>query len=264
MAHAFISYVREDAAKIAVIVNNLRDNGVDLWIDRDSLVAGERWKESIKKAIQTGEYFVAIFSRNRLSKERSVAHDELLVAIEELRLRPYNRRWFIPVRLDDCDIPDIPIGPKETLNSLQRIDFFKDQKGGIHELLRSLQINNPKPVTLQECRLMFKEMNIPSDYKNMVLLVDQSEKCSLRGSSFTVSMPAKFHSIRVQAEVTDVVGPLGTSSRSTLTSNVVALECLPGKLYTMSCNFKHVSFLAYFGGAASKLGIELFVVDISE
>ncbi len=48
-------------------------------------------------------------------------NEELTVAIEELRLRPTDRAWFIPVLLDDCEVPDRSIGAGETLRTLQWI-----------------------------------------------------------------------------------------------------------------------------------------------
>jgi hypothetical protein len=34
MPHVFVSYVREDADKVATLVDVLKVNGVDVWLDR--------------------------------------------------------------------------------------------------------------------------------------------------------------------------------------------------------------------------------------
>jgi hypothetical protein len=47
-----------------------------------------------------------------------------VLAIEQLRLRRPEEPWLIPVRFDECDIPDRDIGGGRTLNSLQRADLF--------------------------------------------------------------------------------------------------------------------------------------------
>jgi ADP-ribose pyrophosphatase YjhB (NUDIX family) len=41
-----------------------------------------------------------------------------------VRLRQPGEPWLIPVRLDDCDIPDFEVGPGTLLASLQRADLF--------------------------------------------------------------------------------------------------------------------------------------------
>jgi hypothetical protein len=50
-------------------------------------------------------------------------NEELLVAIEELRLRPRDRAWFLPVTLGGSSVPEIPIGPAETLHDIQQVDL---------------------------------------------------------------------------------------------------------------------------------------------
>lgn len=46
------------------------------------------------------------------------------LAIEQLRLRPADDSWLIPVRFDDCQIPDRDIGAGRTLGSIHRADLF--------------------------------------------------------------------------------------------------------------------------------------------
>jgi hypothetical protein len=49
------------------------------------------------------------------------------MAIEQLRLRRPDDPWLIPVRFDECDIPDWDIGGGRTLTSIQRADLFGDR-----------------------------------------------------------------------------------------------------------------------------------------
>lgn len=46
------------------------------------------------------------------------------MAIEQLRQRSPRLPWLIPVRFDDCAIPDRDIGSGRTLSSIQRADLF--------------------------------------------------------------------------------------------------------------------------------------------
>ena len=141
MAHVFVSYVHEDEPQLRPLFSALRRAGIDLWIDRSDLTGGGFWKADIKRAIESGAYFLCCFSRARQEKDRSVAHAELLIAVDQLRLTQFGKRWFIPVRVDDCEIPDIPIFGNETLGSLQWIDLFIDASSGIRRVLEALDVD---------------------------------------------------------------------------------------------------------------------------
>jgi hypothetical protein len=65
-------------------------------------------------------------------------NEELVLAIEQLRQRPVDRSWFIPIRLDDCEVPDRTIGGGERLNDLQWVDLFPDWDEAVKGLLCAL------------------------------------------------------------------------------------------------------------------------------
>src|SRR5215469_11878604 len=55
----FISYAREDFNKAKRLYNDLRAAAVDPWLDRESILPGQKWKGAIRSAIKTSRYFVA-------------------------------------------------------------------------------------------------------------------------------------------------------------------------------------------------------------
>jgi hypothetical protein len=125
--HAFISYVREDASEVDQLQRALESAGVRVWRDTADLWPGEDWRERIRQAItQDALAFMACFSRNSVAREVSYQNEELLLAIEQMRLRRPGAPWLIPVRFSDCDIPDYSIGGNLTLRSIQRVDMFGD------------------------------------------------------------------------------------------------------------------------------------------
>jgi hypothetical protein len=136
VAHSvFVSYVREDSDSVDLIVGELESHGIRVWLDRTSLSVGDRWKAKIRNAIRQGDYFVACFSAAYTARERTYMNEELLVAIEELRLRPRDRRWFLPILLGPVKLPDHPIGPGETLGDIHSIDLSVDWDAGMANLL---------------------------------------------------------------------------------------------------------------------------------
>lgn len=145
MKTVFISYVIETYPAASQIAGILSDNGFDVWIDKTRLQAGQTWINEIRTSIRSGSYFIPLFSKEWNDREKSVANDELLIAIEELRRRPYGTQWLMPVKLNDCRIPNIPIDATRTLMDLHHIDFSKtSQLDGFRELLRAMGVDHPK------------------------------------------------------------------------------------------------------------------------
>lgn len=103
--------------------------GVRVWRDTAHLWPGEDWREEIRQAITShAMVFVACFSTSSLVRARSFQSEELALAVEELRQRRPDAPWLIPVRLDDCQIPDLPIGGGRTLAQLQHADVFGERQ----------------------------------------------------------------------------------------------------------------------------------------
>ena len=135
MAHVFISYVREDSKLVESLCNSLRENGVRIWIDRNNIPPGTRWKRSIRKAIDEGDFFIACFSLNYINRGATYMNEELTIAIELLRRMPVDRAWFIPVLLNECEVPDRGIGAGETLLDIQQVRLYEDWDAGITQIL---------------------------------------------------------------------------------------------------------------------------------
>jgi len=138
MAHTFVSYVRENADQVDRLVLDLYRRGVDTWTDRD-IRPGQRWKPTIRQAIRDGVSFIACFSPEALTRNRSHMHEEITVAIETLREMPTDRSWFLPVRLAECEIPDRDIGAGYTLRDLQWVDLFSDWEAALRNIVSIIQ-----------------------------------------------------------------------------------------------------------------------------
>lgn len=127
--HAFISYVREDSAQVDGLQRALEAAGVRVWRDTSDLWPGEDWPAKIRDAITSRAFvFIACFSRRSMAREKSYQNEELALAVDQLRLRRPDVPWLIPVRFDDCAIPDLAIGGGRTLASLQRADLFGEHR----------------------------------------------------------------------------------------------------------------------------------------
>ncbi len=144
--HAFISYVREDRKRVDRLQGILEAAGIKVWRDTANLWPGQDWKIEIRRAITTDSLaFIACFSENSQAREKSYQNEELILAVEQMRLRAPGQAWLIPVRFAECDIPAFDLGAGRTLDSLQRVDLLDAswEHGGarlVAAVLRILQI----------------------------------------------------------------------------------------------------------------------------
>lgn len=123
--HAFISYVREDSDEVDTLQSTLEAAGIRVWRDTANLWPGENWRAKIRDAItHDALVFIACFSSHSAARRESYQNEELMLAIGQLRLRRPDDPWLIPVRLDNCDIPDLELGVGQTLASIHRADLF--------------------------------------------------------------------------------------------------------------------------------------------
>lgn len=144
MSKVFLSYVSENFEKVNEIKQILEGKGLEVWFDKDALKPGDWWKTEIKNGIKNGDFFVPFFSKEYNDKGRNVMNEELIIAVEELRLR-INTKFFIPVILNDCEVPNWDIGMGRELSDIQWVDLREITNKSINEL-----VNVIKPINEEE------------------------------------------------------------------------------------------------------------------
>jgi len=147
----FISYVSEDAEQVQKISEYLGYYGVEVWIDKNNLEVGKFFGKDIHEAIKSVNFFIACFSKNYWKRNKTYMNEELLTAVEELRIRPLERSWFLPILLSDCKVPNIKITPTETLNDIHYIALYKDFESGIQKLIYTI---SPKFISKKITKLL--------------------------------------------------------------------------------------------------------------
>jgi hypothetical protein len=178
--HAFISYVREDAHSVDKLQHMLEAAEVSVWRDTARLWPGEDWRIKIRRAIsQNALVFIACFSSHSTARTKSYQNEELLLAIEQLRQRRPDDPWLIPIRFDDCVIPDLDLGGSRTLASIQCVDLFgEDRDVGAARLVAAV------------LRLLGRQSG-SSDIKEPVKAAQESNSDKLTaGEQFTAAVTA--------------------------------------------------------------------------
>jgi TIR domain len=125
----FLCHSHADATTVHDLYARLKNSGVDAWLDKEKLLAGQNWEHEIRIAILKSDVVLACLSRG-FNKQQGFRHEELKIALEKVNLIPEYETFIIPVRLEICDMP-------ESLQHLHRVDLF--ERGGYKKLIRALQ-----------------------------------------------------------------------------------------------------------------------------
>jgi TIR domain/Sulfatase-modifying factor enzyme 1 len=131
----FLCHASEDKAAVEAIYERLKALGYQPWLDKKDLLPGQRWRSEIPKAIRAADYILICLSKTSVAK-RGYVQDEFKLALEVLRQIPDGTIYAIPVRLNECAIP-------EQFSDLHWCNLF--EADGFEYLLRALQAGRPFP-----------------------------------------------------------------------------------------------------------------------
>ena len=95
MSKVFISYSRQDIELVDNIVGEMRKAGLDVWLDREAIKAGNTWQVQIVKGIQTCLAFVLMLSPNS-AKSKYVR--------KEIDLAQQTEHPFLPLQLEPISV----------------------------------------------------------------------------------------------------------------------------------------------------------------
>jgi hypothetical protein len=126
----FLAHVKKDEAKALRLYEELSAGGFSPWMDIRKLLPGQNWPRAIEAAIDTSDFFLALFSSNSVHK-RGGFQAEIRYALDCARRVPLDQIFIVPVRLDDCAVPRV------LQAEFQWIDFFPDWERGL-ALLKSM------------------------------------------------------------------------------------------------------------------------------
>ena len=119
---AFFSYSRDDSEFALRLAADLKAAGANVWLDQLDMLGGERWEESVQKALEKYPRVIVILSPSAVDSPH--VRDEVAFALDE-------KMTVIPVFHLDCKVPF-------RLRGLNYIDFRTDYDRGLKTLLRTL------------------------------------------------------------------------------------------------------------------------------
>ena len=133
----FLAHASEDKPRVKQLYKQLREKGFEPWLDANDLIAGQNWREEIPKAIKTAAVCLACLSQHSIEKKGYVQR-EFRYALSKYAELPTGSIYLIPVRLDDCEVPDLRIAELETnLRDLHWVDLFDED--GFDKLVAAIE-----------------------------------------------------------------------------------------------------------------------------
>ena len=118
----FISYAKENIEQVKELYYMLKIYGFDPWLDENELMPGQEWQLELESNIEKSDIVLVCLSKFVI-KKRGYIQKEIRVAIDKANYFPEGVVFIIPVRLEDCDVPN-SLKSKQWVN-LHETDGYK-------------------------------------------------------------------------------------------------------------------------------------------
>ncbi|MDH3402231.1 MAG: TIR domain-containing protein [Acidobacteriota bacterium] len=144
--HAFVSYAREDSELVDQLVDELSSEGLQLWVDRREIEAGQPWEATIERALASCDQLLVCLTPEAVASKEVLK--ETAFALDE-------GKTVFPVILRECSVPS-------RLQRLQHIDLSAGRGDALGRLVDEMQraalledarVGKPPPERPQRNRL---------------------------------------------------------------------------------------------------------------
>jgi YVTN family beta-propeller protein len=125
----FLCHSSADKPAVREFYRKLREDGFEPWLDEESILPGKEWEQEIGKAVRAADVVLVCLSTRSITQQGYV-HKEIKIALDVADLKPEGTIFLIPVKLEECDVPD-------RLRRWQWVNLFENT--GYEKLLRALQ-----------------------------------------------------------------------------------------------------------------------------
>jgi len=124
----FLCHSSDDKAAVRHLYKKLREDGFEPWFDEEDLLPGQDWEFEITEAVRASHIIIACLSKTSINKVGYI-QKELTVALDAADKQPEGTIFIIPLRLEDCDLP-------QRLKRWQWVNYFADD--GYIRLVKAL------------------------------------------------------------------------------------------------------------------------------
>jgi hypothetical protein len=142
---AFLCYASDDRPAIRRLYQRLSAEGVEPWMDSYDLRAGQDWQLEVRQAVTRSDVVLVCLSQSSIGKTGFV-QKEIRFALDAADERPGGAVFLIPVRLEDCRVPN-------RLSHWHWVDYFLE--GGFDRLIQALQWHARSSSLILEAQMVF-------------------------------------------------------------------------------------------------------------
>jgi hypothetical protein len=159
----FLCHASADTSTVQVYYKRLRKEGIDVWLDEEDLIPGQRWREAVLKKVIESDIVIVCLSKNSIN-EVGYVQKVIKEALDTADQKPENTIFIIPALLECIEERDIP----SQLKPYKAVDLFTED--GYDKLLHALKLqakkikakppgSQPSPAPLSETKVdeLFKE-----------------------------------------------------------------------------------------------------------
>lgn len=101
----FLCHSSGDKPAVRELYTRLQADGFDPWLDEEDILPGQDWRREIPKAVRSTEAIIVCLSHVSITKEGYV-QTEIVEALDVADQKPEGTIFVIPLRLEDCEIPE--------------------------------------------------------------------------------------------------------------------------------------------------------------
>jgi len=124
----FLCHASDDKEAVRDLYARLLADGFAPWLDEEALLPGQEWRLEVQKAVRGSDAVIVCVSPSAVTK-RGYVQKEIRLALDVADEQPEGAIFVIPVRLDECKVP-------ERLKGRQWVDLFSED--GYETLRRAL------------------------------------------------------------------------------------------------------------------------------
>jgi hypothetical protein len=125
----FLCHASEDKKAVRTLHSRLQKSGFRPWLDEEDILPGQDWNAEITKAVRATHVVLVCLSQR--SERPGYVQKEIVRALEMADEQPEGTIFLIPVRLEDCEVP-------ERVRRWQWVDLFEE--GGYTKLEVALKL----------------------------------------------------------------------------------------------------------------------------
>jgi hypothetical protein len=100
----FLCHASTDKASVRHLSAQLRQIGLDPWLDEEKLLPGQEWRVEIAKALRAAHAVVVCLSQQSVTKAGYV-QKEIVYALDIADEQPEGAIFIVPVKLEECEVP---------------------------------------------------------------------------------------------------------------------------------------------------------------